>query len=100
MPDGERFQIADQGRSLDVRRVVLPVGDHGVGEVRALRRQMVRLAEQVRHRKAEIEGRIAQMDHLVVEQNQAVLMNENIFGAVVAMYQRDPALARCCRSAR
>ena len=50
--------------------------------------QVVRLAEQVGHAEAEVESGIAEVDHLVVEQDQPAVVDQHVLGAEVAMDDR------------
>ena len=49
------------------------------------------LAQEVGQRKTQVEGRVAKVDHFVIEQHQAAFMNEHILRTVIAMHQRDAA---------
>src|ERR1017187_108063 len=51
----------------------------------------MRLAKEVRQRETQIEGRIAEVDHFVIEQHQAAFMNEYVLRTVVAVHQGDAA---------
>ncbi|CAA9363509.1 MAG: hypothetical protein AVDCRST_MAG93-7798 [uncultured Chloroflexia bacterium] len=64
------------------------------GECSTLRFKVMRLAEQMREREAEVEGRIAPVDDLMVEQHQAILIHQDILGAVITM---DEGQLRCQR---
>src|SRR4051794_10746356 len=59
-----------------------------------MRGQVMRLAQQVRHREADIEGWIAVVNHLVVEQDELVVVNEDVLRTVIAMHERDTPLTR------
>ncbi len=54
-------------------------------------RQMMGLAEQVGEAEAQVEGRVAEVDHLMIQQHQSLMMNENVLGAVIAMHQGQAA---------
>ena len=64
----------------------------------SVRRQVMRLAQQMRQREAEVERGVAEVDHLVVEQHQPAVVDEDVLRAVVAVHEREPAAARCRRS--
>ena len=47
----------------------------------------MRLAEEVRQRKPQVKGRISNMNHFVIEQNQFVLVDERVLGTEIAVNQ-------------
>ena len=52
-----------------------------------MRRKMVRFAEEMGQREADIKGGIAEMDDLKVEKDELVVVDEHILGAVIAVNQ-------------
>src|SRR5258707_8225093 len=55
---------------------------------------VVRLTEQMCHGEAEIERRVAKVDHFMVEQYQPITVDDDVLRAVIAVYQRESGLAR------
>jgi len=58
---------------------------------------VVRLAQEVGQPEAEIEPRIAPVDHLVVKQNQPPFVDQDVLRAVVAVDQGDGDRSRLCQ---
>ena len=48
-------------------------------------RQVMSLAEQVGECEADVEGGVAEVDDFVVQEDQPVVVDEDVLGAVVAM---------------
>ena len=69
-----------------------PIFPSGRVEFPAQRRQVVGLAEEVCQGEAQVEGRIAEVDHFVIEQHQAAFVYQDVFGAVIAVHQGDAAV--------
>jgi len=55
---------------------------------------MVRFAQEVGEREAEIEGRVAEVDDFVIEQDEALAMDKDVLGAVIAMYKGEAGSKR------
>ncbi len=72
-------------RSAALFYIDLPIVLRRLDERLAVRGYVMRFAEEVRERKAQIEAGIAPVDHLVVEQHQPPGVDEHILGAVVAV---------------
>src|SRR5947207_2016431 len=49
---------------------------------------MIRLSEQMRQCKPDVECRVAEMNHLMVQQHQLLLVNEDVLRTVVAVDER------------
>ena len=49
---------------------------------------MVCLAQEVRQGEAQVEGRVAEVDHLMIEQHQPPLIHQHVLRTVVAMHKR------------
>src|SRR6185312_16529250 len=54
------------------------------------------LAQQVRQGKADVEGRVSEMDHFMIEQNKLPLVDENVLRAVIAMNDGQPGFKCLC----
>ena len=66
-------------------RIASPKLNCGLDKSGAMVGQMIRLPDKVRQRESDIEGRIAEMDHFVVEQYQPVVVDQHVFRAVITM---------------
>src|SRR5207248_6288321 len=60
-------------------------------ETLAIAGEVVRLAEQMGQGKADVESRIAEVEHFMVKQDQFALVHEDVFGAVVAVDETEAA---------
>ena len=52
-----------------------------------MRLEMVRLAQKVRKGKSEIKGWISEMNHFVIDEDQFVFVDQNIFGTEIAVHK-------------
>src|SRR5688572_13422302 len=68
--------------------IAAPVMIHGFSEQVAISYKPVGFAQQMCHGKTQVKSRVAKMNHLMVEQDQAVIMYQDVFGAVISMHQR------------
>ena len=57
-------------------------------------REVASFADEVREREADVERRIAPVDHLMVEQDEPPVVHEHVLRAEIAVDQRQPAGAR------
>lgn len=73
--------------------VVLPKQGNSTRESLTARRIVMGLAQEMGHRKADVEHGVAPMNDLVVDEDQAIPMNEDVLGAVVAVHQSETAPA-------
>ena len=49
---------------------------------------MMGLAQEMRHRKSEIETRVAEVDNLMIEQDQPPAVDEHVLGTEIAVHER------------
>src|SRR5258706_1972604 len=91
MRGGVRVDVAAPGGGGDGGGIRGPENMRGREETLAIAGDVMGFAQQMSEGKADVEGRIAEMNHLVVEQDQFALVDENIFGAVVAVDQAEAA---------
>src|SRR5579883_128154 len=73
--------------------IVLPEQERSLPEFGAMACHVVRLAEQVGQPKAKVERWIAEVDDLVIEQDQMVVVDEDVLGAVVSVRQGEARAA-------
>ncbi len=67
--------------------VMLPKRDDSAAEGFTSGRVVMGLGEEVRHGESHVEHRVAPVDDFVVEENQAIPVNEDVLGAVIAVNQ-------------
>ncbi len=80
------LQAVAPGHIAEASPVGLPIYPGSFDKVLAINWQMMGFTQEVGHGKADVEGGIAKMDHLVVEQKEIILMDKYVLGTVIAMY--------------
>src|SRR5439155_10854750 len=83
------FEAGRQGSVGHLGLICGPIETCRIEKWLALREQVVRLAQEVRERKADVEGRVSPMKHLVIEQHETVWTYQNVLRAVITVDQRD-----------
>jgi len=83
--------INGPGGGGDGGRVGAPENVGGGDESIAMSGHVMCLAEQVGEGEANVKCGIAEVDHLVVEEDQFSIVDENIFRAVIAVHEAEAA---------
>jgi hypothetical protein len=82
---GAGGQGGGPGRFAESFAIGLPVVSGGLEEARAMRHEVVRFTQEMREGEAEIEGGVAPVDDFVIEEDEAALVDEDVFRAVIAV---------------
>ena len=80
MTHDPRLEILPPGYAAERVQISLPVTARGVGEGRPSVDQEMGLAQQMGHRKTQVEGRVAPVDHFVIQQHHAIGVKEDVLG--------------------
>src|SRR5712671_3116439 len=91
MRGGVGVDVDTPGGGGDGGGIGRPENVRGRAEPFAIAGNVMGFAEQMGESKANVEGRIAEMNDFVVEEDEFAFVDENIFGAVVAVDEAETA---------
>ena len=82
------FEVPLAGQRARLRQIGLPELFGRLEEQLPGQSQVICLGKQMGQCKAQIEGRVAVVDHLMVEQDQAALVDQDVLGTEIPMHHR------------